>query len=141
LTIPPRRPAAVLDTNVTSFVYGEKPEGDLYADDLKDRVLYLSFQTVAEMRAGAEMAGWGARRKKELLAFLEAYETVYPDDQNDMVGHWAAMRAAMKKKGVALSLQDSWVAATALALDVALVAHDGAFRHVPGLKLTCHAPT
>ncbi len=108
---------------------------------MRDRILHLSFQTEAEMRAGAEMAGWGAKRKKELAAFLGNYEIVYPDAENDMVGAWASMRASLRKAGRALSLQDSWIAATALATGMLLIAHDSAFEHVPGLKVVCHTPT
>jgi hypothetical protein len=90
LTIPPRRPAAVLDTNVASFVYGEKPEADQYVGDLKDRVLCLSFQTVAGVRAGAEMAGWGAKRKRELVAFLDGYETIFAERDSVPSWEWTA---------------------------------------------------
>jgi predicted nucleic acid-binding protein len=68
-------------------------EADLYEVDLQDRVLYLSFQTVAEMRAGAEKAAWGTRRRKELETFLGGY------DLNDMLSVWAHVRAALGHGG------------------------------------------
>lgn len=140
MTILPERPSAVLDTNVASFFFGRKLEAKLYEDDCKDRLLYLSFQTVGEMLAGAEMAEWGERRRDELAEFLSRYEPIYPDDENKVVETWATMSAAMKKKGKTLKLEDSWIAATALATGRLLIAHDKAFKHVPGLKLMCHAP-
>ncbi len=140
MTIPPPRPPAILDTNVASFLAGERPQAELYRDDCKDRVLTLSFQTVAEMLAGAEIRRWGAKRRAQLATFLARYETIHPDDENGMVTAWATVRAAQRAKGKTLSVQDAWVAATALASGLVLIAHDRGFRHVPGLDLICHAP-
>lgn len=84
------------------------------------------------------MAGWGKKRRAELAEFLSRYDTIYPDE--DVLATWAKVRAALKKKGKPLSIQDSWVAATALARETLLIGHDSAFRQVPGLKLACRVP-
>jgi predicted nucleic acid-binding protein len=132
------KPPAVVDTNVASYVYGEKPEAKLYEDDLADRVLFLSFQTIAEMLEGAERRKWGKAKRAGLAAFLASHKAIFPSDNTLAV--WARMRAALKEAGHGLSHPDSWVAACALSLGMPLIAHDGAFRFVPGLELISHLP-
>jgi hypothetical protein len=42
------------------------------------------------MRAGAEMAGWGAKRKRELVAFLDGYETIFAERDSVPSWEWTA---------------------------------------------------
>jgi predicted nucleic acid-binding protein len=132
------RSPAVIDTNVASFLFGKKTQASLYEVDLKDRQLVLSFQTVGEMLYGAEIKNWGKKKRAELTAFIKQYGTSYPDDEGVVV--WVEMQRELWKNGKTLTYPDSWVAATALASDLPLIAHDAAFRFVPGLKLICRAP-
>jgi predicted nucleic acid-binding protein len=130
--------AAVVDTNVASFLWGGKAEAALYRDDLVDRRLLLSFQTVAEMRLGAELKSWGKKKRAELEAFLLRHGTIFPDPETLVV--WSRMQTEMRKNGKTISYPDSWIAAVAIASDLPLIAHDAVFRFVPKLKLICHAP-
>ena len=128
----------LLDTNVASYMYGKKSEAALYEGAVRGRRVAVSFQTAAEMLSGADMRGWGAQRRSGLREFLDGKMIVYPD--RPMLEIWAHLRAALRRKGVVVDTADMWVAATALALDVTLVAHDAVFRQIAGLKLVCHAP-
>ncbi len=128
----------LLDTNVASYLYGKKPEAALYDQAVRGRRAAVCFQTAAEMLSGADMRGWGAQRRSGLREFLDTKTIVYPD--RPMLQTWAHLRAALRKKGIVVDNADMWVAATALALDVTLVAHDAVFRQIAGLKLVCHAP-
>lgn len=129
---------ALLDTNVASYVVGEKPEAALYRLDLRGRRNAVSFQTVAELLSGADMRGWGARRRSALREFLRSAMIVYPD--RAMLQTWAHLRAALSRRGLTVATADLWIAATALTHDLTLVAHDAVFRQIAGLKLVCHAP-
>lgn len=129
---------ALLDTNVASYVVGKKPEAALYDHVLRDRAAAVSFQTAAEMLSGADMRGWGARRRSGLHDFLRTAAIVYPD--RTTLQTWAHLRAALSRRGLTIDTADLWVAATALAHDLTLVAHDAVFRQITGLKLVCHAP-
>jgi tRNA(fMet)-specific endonuclease VapC len=129
---------ALLDTNVASYLIGEKPEAALYDHALHGRPAAVSFQTAAELLSGADMRGWGARRRKGLREFLRTATILYPD--RAMLQTWAHLRAALWKQGLVVGTADLWVAATALAHDLTLVAHDAVFRQIAGLKLVCHAP-
>jgi predicted nucleic acid-binding protein len=123
-------------TNVASFLYGDKPEAGLYRAACRHHLIFLSFQTVLEMLTGAEIKGWGEKRRAKLEEFLNLYEHVYPDEHT--VRTCARLTASLRRKGKTLSIADTWIAATALASDLVLIAHDGAFRHVPDLRLICH---
>lgn len=129
---------AVLDTNVVSFIYGGKREAKLYDPEITGRRLILSFQTVAELRHGAALHDWTSARRESLTAFIYALEIKYCDDE--VVDAWADLMTTLTRKRQPLSVADTWIAATAIALDLPLLAHDKAFRRVPGLDLICKAP-
>jgi predicted nucleic acid-binding protein len=96
--------------------------------------LILSFMTIAELRMGAISAGWSNRRRLLLEQFIRRFELVYAD--NDLCTVWARIRADARAAGRALSPQDSWIAATALALDAPLATNNRRdFEHVQKLRL------
>src|SRR5689334_3714922 len=74
--------------------------------------------SVAELRMGAMSAGWGGQRRLLLERFVHGFELFYPD--NDLCTVWARFRADARAAGRAISPQDAWIAATALALDAPL---------------------
>jgi predicted nucleic acid-binding protein len=76
--------------------------------------LILSFMSVAELRMGAMSAGWGGQRRLLLERFVPGFELFYPDD--DLCTVWARIRADARGAARAISPQDAWIAATALAL-------------------------
>jgi tRNA(fMet)-specific endonuclease VapC len=129
---------ALLDTNVASYLFGKKPQAALYEHALRGRHAALSFQTAAELLAGADMKGWGAQRRRALKRYLDDAMIVYPNRAT--LQTWSHLRAALAKKGLVVDTADMWVAATALDLDLTLFAHDAVFRQIAGLKLVCHAP-
>lgn len=133
-----RPPPVLVDTNVASYLFGNGPEAALYAPHCEGRRALLAVQTVAELRVGAASRGWARRRREELEEFLGQYRVVFPD--HAIVDAYVRIRAGAMRAGLAISVADTWIAATARAEGVTLVAHDAAFRHVEGLKLVCHAP-
>ncbi|HYW42698.1 MAG TPA: PIN domain-containing protein [Bryobacteraceae bacterium] len=90
--------------------------------------------SVAELRMGAMSAGWGSNRRLLLEQFVHGFELFYPDD--DLCTVWARIRADARAAGRAISPQDAWIAATALALDAPLAANNRRdFEHVRNLQL------
>lgn len=128
----------MLDTNVASFLLTSRPEAKLYARDVRDRRTTVAFQTAAELLAGADFRGRGARRRRGLSRFLGDLDVLYPD--RETVGTWGHLRASMLTQGVAVITADLWIAAIAITRDMTLIAHDAVFRRVPGLRLVCHLP-
>lgn len=124
----------VVDTDVASYIFNWHSLAPQYADAMRRSELILSFITIAELRMGAISAGWGNRRRLLLEQFIERFELVYAD--NDLCTVWARIRADARAAGRALSPQDAWIAATALALDSPLATNNRRdLAHVQRLRL------
>ena len=124
----------VVDTDVASYIFNWHSLVPQFADALRGSELILSFMTVAELRMGAISAGWGGRRRVLLEQFMQRFELVYAD--NDLCTVWARIRADARTAGRALSPQDAWIAATALALDAPLATNNRRdFEQVRRLRL------
>lgn len=97
----------------------------------------MSFQTVAEVRYGALLRGWGAARVRRMEAEISRTEIVHSGP--DLIRVYAELRVACQRAGHALSQRehdaDRWVAATAMRLGVPLVSNDRVFERTPGLRL------
>lgn len=108
-----------------------------YGPMISDRPSFISFQTVAELRYGAVLRGWGPARMRSLEARINQAVTVHSGPE--LVETYAQLRATCVRAGQALGQRhhdaDRWIAATALRLGVPLVSNDGIFDGVPGLTL------
>jgi tRNA(fMet)-specific endonuclease VapC len=93
--------------------------------------------TVAELRFGAKLAGWGPGRFQRLEYELGRADISWPGPS--LADAYATLRAWCVHMGHGLGQKeheaDRWVAATAVLLGVPLVAHDSIFRNVAGLEL------
>ena len=124
----------VVDTGVASYIFNWHSLAQHYADALRGSELILSFMTIAELRMGAISAGWGGRRRLLLEQFMQRFGLVYAD--NDLCTVWARIRADARAAGRALSPQDAWIAATALALGALLATNNRRdLEHVRKLRL------
>lgn len=104
---------------------------------LVGRRVLVSFQTRAEVLAGAYGAGWGQRRLDGLRQILAGAPTIDSDD--DVVEAYARLTIECKRMGHALQDKihtgDRWIAACAIAKDIELLAGDGIFQNAPDLTL------
>jgi tRNA(fMet)-specific endonuclease VapC len=124
----------VVDTDVASYIFNWHSLAQRYSNALRGSELILSFMSIAELRMGAISAGWGNRRRLLLERFMQGFELVYAD--NNLCTVWARIRADARAAGRALSPQDAWIAATALALDAPLATNNRRdFDHVRKLRL------
>lgn len=133
------RGPVVIDTGVFSarLIPREKPLAEAYRPLLEGRPHILSFVTVAELRFGARVAGWGASKLHRLNYEVGRTEVVWPGPA--LTDTYAALRAWCVKNGHGLGQKeheaDRWVAATAIRLGIPLVAHDSIFTSVKQLEL------
>lgn len=69
---------AVVDTNVFGAELTRRGAAvaGMYRDHVEGRDLFISFVTVAELRYGARLAGWGDQRLRRLEARIAAAEIV-----------------------------------------------------------------
>ena len=130
----------VIDTNITSFVLRSKSEAVLYQPYLKGATLYLSFQTVAELKQGALKDDWGPRRMQELEAYLSGLSVVH--SSNALISQWASVMEDARRAGHRLEAADAWIAATARLYNIPLITHDKDFspEACPSIEVICHAP-
>ena len=52
-----------------------------------------------------------------------------------MASAWAALRLALRDAGTRMPLNDSWIAATAIAHRLPVVSQDGDYDDIPGLAV------
>ncbi len=120
---------AIADTTV--FVAQEAGRS-LQASDLPDE-LAISVITVGELRAGVLAASDTAIRTRRLDTFVRALDfDPIPIDQS-VAEAWAHLRILLRDEGLGMPVNDSWIAATALAHGLPLVTQDADFVELPEL--------
>jgi predicted nucleic acid-binding protein len=128
----------VVDTDVygASLVPGSKL-AERYEPLIVGRPAFISFQTVAELRYGASLRGWGSARMRKLDAKISNAEVVHTGPS--LIEVYVGLRVDCKRSGHGLAQRahdaDRWIAATALRLGIPLVSNDGIFDQVPGLTV------
>lgn len=99
--------------------------------------LFLAPQTVAELRFGALLGGWGGERHRRLEAAIGRATVVAVTD--DLLSEVARLRFGCRRAGHPLAdpvhANDLWIAASAVHIGVALITADDVFQGVPGLQL------
>lgn len=97
--------------------------------------IMVSIVTIAELRVGVlATSDVGIRSRR--LATLQQAQTLMPlmiDD--DVATQWAELRVRLRDAGRSMPVNDSWIAATALAAGVPVVTQDPDYDDVPGLEV------
>lgn len=95
----------------------------------------VSVVTVAELRLGVLAAQDGPTRARR-MGTLFAAEALDPLPVDDRVARaWAALRLSLRDAGRRMPINDSWIAATAIAHDLAVASQDDDYDDVPGLRV------
>ena len=97
--------------------------------------LAVSIITIGELRAGV-LAASDVTTRDTRLATLTAAMTLDPiaiDD--DVVAQWARLRVMLRDSGQRMPVNDSWIAATAMALQVPIVTQDDDYINLAELPL------
>lgn len=96
-----------------------------------DRVA-VSVVTVGELHLGVLAAGDEVRAQRlQTLLRAEAIEPL--PITRKVAAAWATLRLALRDAGRRMPLNDSWIAATAIAAGIPVVAQDSDYDDVPGL--------
>jgi tRNA(fMet)-specific endonuclease VapC len=132
------RGPVVVDTDVYSArLLPNSTLARRYEPLLLGRIEFVSFQTVAELRYGALLRGWGTARLRRMEAEIVRTEVVHSG--HELIRVYAELRVACQRIGHALCQRehdaDRWIAATALRLGIPLVSNDGVFENTPGLTV------
>lgn len=129
--------AIVVDTMIASAWLGlrESERKARWQPLLEQAAWVLPFTVVAEMRFGAEVAGWGARRRKVLNRLIARTGVVPP--LNEVTDAYVDLRTWTVRTGHGLGAKDHeadrWVAAVAMAAKLPLATEDSIFDGVAGL--------
>lgn len=103
----------LVDTDVFSWITWQRDRFREFDDLVEGHILALSFATVAELRAGVLIGGWGEKRRRMLEDRIAQYVVLTATDPvtQRFASIYARFRGQLKGDG----LNDMWVAATALA--------------------------
>jgi tRNA(fMet)-specific endonuclease VapC len=124
----------LLDTDVFSFAFKQDPRIAPYVRHMTGVRLYLSFQSVAELRYWAEVRRWGTPRKNQLELAMKRHAILPSDDA--MSSLWAATVWECRRVGRPIECNDAWIAATALCHNLTLLTHNASdFAGVKHLRL------
>jgi predicted nucleic acid-binding protein len=97
--------------------------------------LSVSYVTIAELRAGV-LAADGLDERDRRLATLTQALGLEPHPIDDAVAEWwARLRLRLRDAGKRMQVNDSWIAATAMSLDVPVVTQDNDYVEVEGLQV------
>lgn len=125
----------VVDTNIVSYLYKQDTRGAFYEPHLLGNEAAISLMTVAELLQWAAMRNWGLPRVQHLEATITSKYTIVPLDF-DTCRWWASIRTQRSAKGLPISPQDAWIAATALQYGVPLITHNpDDFDQITGLHI------
>ena len=126
--------AAVVDTNVL-ITFLER--GSRVADALGrfDKLL-VPAAVDAEFRAGLDLATRTGRRRAQVLdGFLGESSVAFVSADRDVSSKYAMLYRVLKRQGTPIPVNDIWIAASALVLNVPLCTFDQHFRNVPLLEV------
>ena len=119
------------DTSVFIALESARP---LHLDRLPD-ALAVSVITIGELRAGVLAAADASTRDRRLRTLTRAM-TMDPIPIDQRVAEaWAALRIRLRDAGLRMPVNDSWIAATAIAEGVPVVTQDADYLDVAGLEV------
>jgi len=130
--------AVVFDTMIASAWLGvrDSPRKQRWAPLRERSAWVLPFTVVAEMRFGAEVAGWGARRRGVLDRLVARAGVVPPLDE--VTDAYVNLRTWCVRNGHGLATKDHeadrWVAVAAIAANLPLASEDSTFDHIPTIR-------
>ena len=121
---------ALADTSLFVAVEEERP-----LSGRPPKSVAVSVITIGELRLGVLAADSGPLRARRLETLLTA-EALDPLPVDAQVAHaWAALRLALRDAGKRMPINDSWIAATAIANGMPVASQDGDYDDVPGLEV------
>lgn len=123
--------AGLADTSVFIADEGNRP---IRIERLPDAVA-VSVISIGELRAGVLAAADLDVRDRRLATLTRVLEMdPVPVDQS-VAEAWASLRVSLRDLGLRMPVNDSWIAATAIALGIPVITQDQDYVHAPGLEV------
>ena len=118
----------------TSIFIASESGRALDPDALPEEIA-VSIVTIGELRVGVLVAADVDTRDRRLGTLLRALELQpFPIDEA-VAEAWARLRVSLRDSGQRMPVNDSWIAATAIALGVPVVTQDSDYAELPGLDV------
>jgi hypothetical protein len=118
----------------TSVFIARESGRPIDADALPDE-LAVSVITIGELRAGVLAANNVADRNRRLATLTAALQLDPVPVDEAVAAEWARLRVLLRDSARRMPVNDSWIAATALALGVPVVTQDDDFPDLPDLDV------
>jgi predicted nucleic acid-binding protein len=110
-------------------------ENNWFDEDAVPDSTFVSVVTVAELRLGVLMATSVEARARR-LATLRLAESLEPLPIDDAAADaWATLVARLRTAGRKVPINDSWIAATAIARQMPVATQDDDYDEMPGLSV------
>jgi predicted nucleic acid-binding protein len=106
----------------------------LRIDELPDQ-LAVSVVTIGELRAGVLSAADSATRVRRLGTFTAALGLAPLPIDEAVAESWAHLRVLLRDAALTMGVNDSWIAATALAHRLPVVTQDAHYVELPELQV------
>jgi predicted nucleic acid-binding protein len=119
--------------DTTVFIARESGRS-LEADSLPDEI-GVSVITIGELRAGVLAAADVGTRDRRLATLTHALALEPIPVDGSVAESWARLRLLLRDSQQRMPVNDSWIAATALALGVPVVTQVDDYADVPGLAV------
>ena len=118
----------------TSVFIAEESGRELDVDRLPDEIA-VSIITIGELRSGVLAAADVSVRDRRLSTLMRALELQPVPIDETVADAWSHLRILLRDRGLRMPVNDSWIAATALALGVPIVTQDEDYVAVSGLEV------
>ena len=122
---------ALADTSI--FIASES--GRRFREDALPERLAVSVITIGELRAGVLAAADVDTRDRRLATLTSALALDPMPIDDDVAQAWATLRVRLRDRGLRMPVNDSWIAATAMAIGVPIVTQDEDYVDIPGLTV------
>lgn len=113
-------------------VFIARESGRALATETLPDELAVSIITIGELRAGVLVAETVEARDRRLATLTAALQLEPVPVDEAVAAEWARLRVLLRDSGSRMPVNDSWVAATAMALAVPVVTQDDDFPGVVG---------
>lgn len=118
----------------TSVFIANESGRPLQSENLPDEIA-VSIITIGELRAGVLAAADVVTRDRRLTTLTHAL-SLKPLPIDELVADaWAKLRVTLRDGGVKMPVNDSWIAATAVAHGLLLITQDADYVEIPGLSV------
>lgn len=123
----------VLDTNCyTAFLAGD---AKVLAALASAEIVFLSVFVLGELFAGFKGGSKESANRELLMRFLKKPSVQVLNATAETAAVFGRIKAALKKAGTPLPINDVWIAAHAVETGATLVSYDSHFEKIIGLKI------